>query len=153
MSYSHVAHDCVVGNNVIFANAAGIAGHVEVGDNAFLGGMVAVHQFCRIGKLAMVGGGTMTDQDILPFTMVTGYRPTVVMGLNLIGMKRNPKVKDALENIKSAYKMLFFCGIPLQEALSKLESMNPHQEVKEMINFIKTSKRGFCRPNRRHKEE
>ncbi|MCX5781172.1 MAG: acyl-ACP--UDP-N-acetylglucosamine O-acyltransferase [Elusimicrobia bacterium] len=154
MAYSHIAHDCIVGNNVTFANVATIGGHVEVGDNAFLGGIVVVHQFCRIGKFAMLGGGTGTSQDILPFTMVVGPgHRTVVMGLNLVGIRRDPKVKDALEDIKSAYRTLFFSKIPLKEALNQLEVMNLHQEVKEMIDFIKTSKRGFCKPNRFNKEE
>ena len=152
MAYSHVAHDCRIGNNVIMANAATLGGHVEVGDNAFLGGLVAVHQFCRVGRLAMLAGGAMVSQDVIPFTQVHGNRAKIT-GLNLVGIRRNPGLKDSLEEIKSAYRVLFLSGIPMQEALDQLEATNPKAEVKEMIDFIHSSKRGFCRPGRKESEE
>ena len=152
MAYSHVAHDCRIGNRVIMANAATLGGHVTVGDNAFLGGLVAVHQFSRIGRLAMLAGGAMVSQDVIPFTQVHGNRAKLA-GLNLVGIRRNPELKDALEDIKSAYRTLFLTGIPMQEALDQLEASNLRPEVKEMIDFIHSSKRGFCRPSRNKAEE
>ena len=148
MAYSHVAHDCRIGNGVIFANAATLGGHVEVGDGAVIGGIVAIHQFTRIGRLAMLAGGAMVSQDVIPFTQVHGNRAKLT-GLNLVGIRRNPALKEALEDIKAAYRILFLSGIPMQEALDQLEASNPRPEVKEMIDFIHTSKRGFCRPDRK----
>lgn len=147
MAYSHVAHDCRIGNNVIFANSATLGGHVEVGDNAVLGGIVAVHQFCRVGRLAMLAGGAMVSQDVIPFTQVHGNRAKLT-GLNLVGLRRHPLLKDALEDIKSAYRTLFLSGIPIQEAIDQIAALNPRAEVKEIIDFIQSSKRGFCRPER-----
>ena len=152
MAYSHVAHDCRIGNGVIMANAATLGGHVEVGDNAFLGGIVAVHQFCRIGRLAMLAGGAMVSQDVIPFTQAHGNRAKLT-GLNLVGIRRHPLVREALEDIKSAYRILFLSGIPMQEALDQLEASNPRAEVKEIIDFIHSSKRGFCRPGRKDEGE
>ena len=152
MAYTHVAHDCRIGNRVIMANAATLGGHVEVGDNAFLGGLVAVHQFCRVGRLAMLAGGAMVSQDVIPFTQVHGNRAKIA-GLNLVGIRRTPELKDALEDIKSAYRVMFLSGIPMQEALDQLEATNPRAEVKEMIDFIHSSKRGYCRPSRKESEE
>ncbi len=152
MAYTHVAHDCRIGNNVIFANAATLGGHVEVGDGAVIGGIVAIHQFSRIGRLAMLAGGAMVSQDVIPFTQVHGNRARLT-GLNLVGLRRNPVLKEALEDIKSAYRVLFLSGIPLQEAIDQIAASNPRPEVKEMIDFISNSKRGFCRPTRKENSE
>ncbi|MCX5781173.1 MAG: acyl-ACP--UDP-N-acetylglucosamine O-acyltransferase [Elusimicrobia bacterium] len=144
MAYSHVAHDCIIGNDVILANAATLGGHVEISDNAVLGGLAGVHQFCRIGRLAMIAGGSIVTQDVLPFTQVQGDRAKT-RGLNLVGIRRHHMIREALEEIKEAYKILFLSGIPIQEALDQLEATNPRPEVKEMIDFIHSSKRGICR--------
>jgi UDP-N-acetylglucosamine acyltransferase len=149
MAYSHVAHDCVVGNNVITANCATLGGHVEVGDFAFLGGISAVHQFVKIGKLAMIGGGSMVSQDILPFVQTQGDRARLV-GLNLVGLRRRGYKAGMIEEIKTAYRTLFLSGLPMEEALDQLEASNPCTDVRDMIDFIHASKRGIARPL--HKE-
>ncbi|MCK9582596.1 MAG: acyl-ACP--UDP-N-acetylglucosamine O-acyltransferase [Endomicrobiales bacterium] len=150
MAYTHIAHDCVVGNGVIFANCATLGGHVEVGDNAILGGIVAVHQFCKIGKYVMIGGGSMVAQDIIPFAQANGNR-VHLMGLNLVGLKRHGFSKESIEEIKSAYRTLFSSGLTLNEALDQIEAGFSGNEVKEIVSFIKNSKRGICRPS--HSEQ
>jgi UDP-N-acetylglucosamine acyltransferase len=152
MAYTHVAHDCVIGNNVIMANCATLGGHVEVGDNAFLGGITAIHQFNKIGKLAMIGGGSMVSQDILPFVQTQGDRARLV-GLNLVGLRRKGYKADTIEDIKTAYRILFLSGLPMEEALDQLEAANPGAEIREMIEFIHASKRGICRPLRKENIE
>jgi UDP-N-acetylglucosamine acyltransferase len=148
MAYCHVAHDCVVGNNVIMSNAATLAGHVVVDDNAVISALVAVHQFTHIGKLVMLGGGSMVSQDLLPFTQAQGDRARLI-GLNLVGLKRRSYSRETIEEIKSAYRVLFMSGLPMQEALDQLEAGGPKGEVREMIDFIHSSKRGICRPVRK----
>lgn len=152
MAYTHVAHDCVLGNGIIMANAATLGGHVHVDDNAFLGGIVAVHQFTRIGKLAMLAGGSMVSQDVLPFCQVHGNRARLV-GLNLVGLKRRGLTLSMVEEIKSAYRTLFLSTLPMEEALDQLEAASPGPYVREMIDFIHSSKRGIARPAKKETEE
>jgi UDP-N-acetylglucosamine acyltransferase len=152
MAYAHVAHDCIIGDGVIMANAATLGGHVEIGENAVLGGMVAIHQFTRVGKLAMLGGGSMVSLDILPYAQAQGDRAKLV-GLNLVGIKRKKLSRESLEEIKSAYKILFSSGLPMEEALDQLEATEPKKSVREMIDFIRTSKRGICRPGKKENIE
>ncbi|HBU69191.1 MAG TPA: acyl-[acyl-carrier-protein]--UDP-N-acetylglucosamine O-acyltransferase [Elusimicrobia bacterium] len=152
MAYTHVAHDCIIGNNVIMANAATLGGHVEVADNAVLSSLVAVHQFTKIGSLAMIGGGSMVAQDILPFVQVQGDRAKLV-GLNLVGLRRKGFKPGEIEEIKSAYRTLFLSALTMEEALDQLEASNPGREVRQMIDFIHASKRGICRPGRKENTE
>lgn len=152
MAYTHVAHDCIVGDGVIAANAATLGGHVEVGEHAVLSSLIAVHQFTKIGKLAMVGGGAMVSLDILPFTQAQGDRAKLV-GLNLVGLKRKGYSNSAIEDIKSAYRTLFLSGLTLEEAVDQLEASSPAKEVRGMIDFIHSSKRGICRPGRKETAE
>jgi UDP-N-acetylglucosamine acyltransferase len=152
MAYSHVAHDSHIGNGVVIANVGTIAGHVEIGDGAFMGGIVAIHQFTRIGKLAMLAGGSMISQDVLPFCQAQGNRARLV-GLNLVGMKRRGFSRETMEEIKSAYRTLFLSGIQMEEALDQIAATGPGPEVKEMVDFIHASKRGIARPSRKEQEE
>ncbi|OGS17822.1 MAG: acyl-[acyl-carrier-protein]--UDP-N-acetylglucosamine O-acyltransferase [Elusimicrobia bacterium RIFOXYA2_FULL_50_26] len=152
MAFAHVAHDCIIGNNVIIVNSTAIGGHAEIGDNAVLGGLAAVHQFTRVGKLAMVGGGTMVTLDIMPFAQAQGDRAKL-FGLNLVGLKRKGFAPNVIEEIKSAYRILFTSGLPQDEALDQLEATGPGKEVREMIEFIHNSKRGVCRPARKEAAE
>ena len=152
MAYTHVAHDCIIGNGAILANCATLGGHVEVGDNAVLGGIVAVHQFCKIGKYAMIGGGAMVAQDVMPFAQAHGDRARLV-GLNLVGLRRHGFSREGIEEIKSAYRTLFSSGLTLNEALDQIEAGFSGNEVKEIVTFIKNSKRGICRPTRSEQEE
>ena len=146
MAYSHVAHDCMIGNGVILVNSVALAGHVHVGDYAVLGGICAVHQYVRIGRFAMLGGGSMNGQDILPFATTQGDR-ACLRGLNMLGMRRGGFNREAMHAVKDAYKALFLQGGTLEENVAKLKAEGPCKEVQEWIDFIESSgKRGVMRP-------
>lgn len=145
MAYSHVAHDCVVGNRVILANGATLAGHVQVDDFAILGGLSAVHQFTRVGTHVMVSGGSMVAQDIPPYTIAQGDRAKTV-GLNLVGLKRRGFTEEVLRDIKKAYKIIFRSGLRQEEALQKIaEELSMGPELALFVDFIKNSQRGVAR--------
>lgn len=147
MAYSHVAHDCIIGNGIVMANVATLAGHVTVEDNVILGGLVAVHQFSTIGAYAMIGGGTMVGLDILPYTIATpGKRDAKLRGLNLIGLKRRGFSDEAITNLKKAYKTLFMADLKIADAIDRIKNeITACAEVDKMISFIENSKRGICR--------
>jgi len=145
MAYSHVAHDCVVGNRVILANGATLAGHVQVDDFAILGGLSAVHQFTRVGAHVMVSGGSMVAQDIPPYTIAQGDRAKTV-GLNLVGLKRRGFSEEAMRAIKKAYKIIFRSGLRQEEALQKIAAeVVSGPELAVFVEFIKNSQRGVAR--------
>jgi len=145
MAYSHVAHDCVVHDHAILANGATLAGHVEVESAAILGGLAAVHQFCRIGCQSMISGGAMVTQDIPPYTVAQGDRARTV-GLNLIGLKRRGFPEETILGIKKAYRLIFRSGLRLEEALLKIsEDIQPTSELEHFVSFIKESTRGIAR--------
>lgn len=145
MAYSHVAHDCIVGNRVILANGATLAGHVQVDDFAILGGLSAVHQFTRVGAHVMVSGGSMVAQDIPPYTIAQGDRAKTV-GLNLVGLKRRGFSEESLRAIKKAYKIIFRSGLRQEEALQKIaEELSSGPELDLFVDFIKNSQRGVAR--------
>lgn len=145
MAYAHVAHDCRVGNGVILVNNATLAGHVQVEDGAILSGFAAAHQFCRVGRLAMVSGLSGVVLDIPPFCTATGTRAELA-GLNLVGMRRGGVPKDSIRQVREAYKTLFLRNLPLAEALARVRATNPCPEVGYLIAFIEASKRGVARP-------
>lgn len=147
MAYSHVAHDCRIGNGVVMANVATLAGHVTVEDNVILGGLVAVHQFATIGAYAMIGGGTMVGLDIIPYTIATsGKRDAKLRGLNLIGLKRRGFSDDTISNLKKAYKILFMADLKLPDAIARIKSeISACPEVDYLLAFIERSERGICR--------
>ncbi len=145
MAYSHVAHDCIVNDHVILANGATLAGHVEVESTAILGGLAAVHQFCRIGCHTMISGGAMVTQDIPPYTVAQGDRAKTV-GLNLVGLKRRGFTEDTVRGIKKAYRIIFRSGMRLEEALDQVcEEIEMSPELDHFIAFIKDSQRGIAR--------
>jgi len=145
MAYSHVAHDCRVGNRVILANAATLAGHVVVDDHAILGGLSGVHQFTRIGSHAMVSGGSVVVQDIAPFIIAQGDRAKP-SGLNLVGLKRRGFSDSTLRDLKTAYKIVFRSGLRLEEALEKVAAeLDESPELKTFTEFIGNSRRGIAR--------
>jgi UDP-N-acetylglucosamine acyltransferase len=145
MAYAHVAHDCRVGNHVILANAATLAGHVTVDDHAILGGLSAVHQFTRIGTHAMISGGSMVNQDITPYTIAQGDRAQPV-GINLVGLKRRGFSEEAIRSIKNAYKVIFRSGLRMEEALEQVaEDAARFPELALFVDFIKGSQRGIAR--------
>ncbi|MFH0912686.1 MAG: acyl-ACP--UDP-N-acetylglucosamine O-acyltransferase [Candidatus Omnitrophota bacterium] len=149
MAYSHIAHDCVVGNNCIIANGGTLAGHVTIEDKAVLGGLVAIHQFVRVGILSIIGGCSKVVQDIPPYSTCDGH-PARVYGLNLIGLRRSGISKGAMAQLNHAFKILFNEGHSAKRALERVEQeVEPHQEVSYLINFVKNSQRGIVRSCRK----
>ena len=145
MAYCHVGHDCVVGDHVIAANALQLAGHVTVEDRVVFGGLVAIHQHARVGKLAMVSGGSVTSHDIPPYVRVAGYG-CAVYGLNLIGMERSGIERPAIKRLKAAYRILFRDGGRLEELLARLEDeFSDSAETQHWVKFFRESKRGVVR--------
>jgi UDP-N-acetylglucosamine acyltransferase len=143
MAYAHIAHDCIVGNQVVMANTAGLAGEVTVADHAFISAAVTVHQFCRIGRNAMVGLSSKVVQDALPFCITDG-NPGRARGLNLVGLKRNGFSRDEISALKNAYRLLY-ARIPLEDALAKMRALES-MAAGEMAAFIEGSRRGFAHP-------
>jgi len=145
MAYSHVAHDCIIGNHVIMANAAALAGHVAIEDYAIVGGLVAIHQHTRIGESAMLGGGAMVVMDVVPFCTAVGDRARLA-GPNLVGLKRRGLGDEGLKAVRSAYRILFQSKLRLEDALVRLRSeFSGSREVSHMVRFIEGSQRGICR--------
>lgn len=145
MAYAHVAHDCIIHDHAILANAATLAGHVEVESSAILGGLAAVHQFCRIGCHTMISGGAMVAQDVPPYTVAQGDRAKT-MGLNLIGMKRRGFSEETIRGIKQAYRMVFRSGMRLEEALDAIvDEIESTPELDHFVDFIRESQRGIAR--------
>ena len=146
MAYSHIAHDCIIGNHVILANGATMAGHVEVDDYAILGGLSAVHQFGRVGCHVMASGGSMIAQDVAPYSIVQGDRAKTV-GLNLTGLKRRGFSAEALSNVKKLYRIVFRSNLKLDEALARIdrEFDTKAEEVAIYLDFIKRSERKCSR--------
>ncbi|MEQ1569023.1 MAG: acyl-ACP--UDP-N-acetylglucosamine O-acyltransferase [Myxococcota bacterium] len=145
MANSHVAHDCWVGDDVMFANSAAIAGHVDVGNGAILGGLSAVHQHARVGRLAMVGGGAMCAQDVPPFTLAQGDRARLY-GVNIVGLRRAGLGDSASAALKDAWRVLFASDLPWKTALTRVdEAHGSVPEVAELLTFLRGSTRGVCR--------
>lgn len=142
MAYSHIAHDCQVGDRNIFANAATLGGHVLVDHHAFLAGHVAVHQFCRIGAYTIIGGLSGVREDVPPYIMAGGHRAAFI-GLNLVGLKRAGFSQDQRTIIKQAYKILYKSKSSGKTALDNLRSDHLSSEVEKIIQFVEQSKRGI----------
>ncbi|GGZ37368.1 acyl-ACP--UDP-N-acetylglucosamine O-acyltransferase [Asticcacaulis endophyticus] len=144
---SHVAHDCVVGNNVVMANNASLGGHVQVGDFVFLGGLCGVHQFARIGRYSFVGGAAMVTKDVIPYGSVWGNHARLE-GLNLVGLKRRGFSRDLILSLRTAYRMMFADEGTLQERLDDvLENFSEVAQIVEIVNFIREdSNRPICLP-------
>jgi UDP-N-acetylglucosamine acyltransferase len=146
MAYSHVAHNCTVGNEVALANCIQLGGHVEVGDYAFLGGICAVHQFVKIGKMAIVSGSSATRQDIPPFSMSDG-RPAVIVGINKVGLKRRGVSLEGRTRLKKAYHLLWFAGLNQTQAIEAIQNeIEMDENVQELVAFVQNSARGIRRP-------
>jgi UDP-N-acetylglucosamine acyltransferase len=144
MAYSHVAHDCKIANDCVMANLGTLAGHVTLEDRVIIGGLSGVHQFVRIGRMAIVGGCSKVVQDIPPYSMCDGD-PSKVFGVNIIGLKRSQFSQSDISNLRKAFKILFHSGLIKTNAIEKIQQeleMSP--EIEHLINFIKTSERGVC---------
>ncbi|MBU0504136.1 MAG: acyl-ACP--UDP-N-acetylglucosamine O-acyltransferase [Candidatus Omnitrophota bacterium] len=145
MAYCHVAHDCLVGNGCVVANNGTLAGHVTLEDKVVIGGLSAIHQFVRIGKLSIIGGCSKVVQDIPPFSTCDGH-PARIYGLNLVGLERNNVPAESIKQIKRAFRTLFNSGITVKHALEKVEKeAQLNNEVKYLLDFIKKSSRGITR--------
>jgi UDP-N-acetylglucosamine acyltransferase len=145
MAYSHVAHDCVIGNKCIIANVGTLAGHVTVEDQAVIGGLVAIHQFVRVGRLSIIGGCSKVVQDIPPYSTCDGH-PARVYGLNLVGLKRTNMDPSVIKELSYCFKIIFNSGLSIKNAIREIESKrNLSSETIYLIDFIKKSSRGVCR--------
>jgi UDP-N-acetylglucosamine acyltransferase len=145
MAYTHVAHDCTLKDCVIMANASTLAGHIEIDDFAIIGGLVAIHQFVRIGRNAMVGGCSGVGKDVAPYCLASGSRASLY-GLNLTGLKRHKFPPETIKNLKNAYRIVFRSSLPLKEAIARTkETIKDCAEVDHFIAFIKKSQRGIMR--------
>jgi len=143
LAYTHVAHDCQVGNGVIMSNNATLGGHITVADHANLGGLSAVHQFCRIGRHAFIGGCSAVHRDVPPYAMAVGNRAKIV-GLNLVGLKRAGFTDSSLYGLKRAYELLFLSDLKTKEALDQVRRELPDTpEIQDLLLFIETSERGL----------
>lgn len=144
----HVAHDCIVGDKVIFANNATPGGHVEIGDFVFMGGLCAIHQFTRIGRYAFVGGAAGVAKDVIPYGSVWGNHAHLE-GLNLVGLKRRGFTREAINDLRAAYRLLFADEGTFQERLDDVSRVFAHSsEVSEIVDFIRAdANRALCMPS------
>jgi len=145
MAYAHVAHDCLIGDHVIIANSAALAGHILVEDRAVIGGLVGIHQFVRIGTLAIIGGCSRVVQDIPPYATCVGY-PATVFGLNVEGLRRAGVSAEVKRRLHHAFRILFHSQLAMRHALQQIAQDADHcSEITHLIEFIHRSKRGICR--------
>jgi len=145
MAYAHVAHDCVIGNNTVFANSVAMGGHVEVGDWAILGGLVAVHQFTKIGAHAFLGGGAILSRDVPPYVMVAG-NPAVPHGVNAEGLRRRGFTEEQIRHVREAYRVLYRSDLKLADALARLTPLAEQRpEIRALVEFIQGSTRSLVR--------
>jgi len=141
MALSHVGHDCRLKDKVILANGALLAGHVSVGNGVFIAGNVAVHQFCKIGDLAMIGGLSAVNRDIPPYMIVRG--PSRIRAVNLIGLRRAGLKREAIKEIKEAFRLIYRSGYNTKKAVEKILELKPGKEVLSLVEFVKNSSRGI----------
>lgn len=145
LAYTHIAHDCRLGNHIIMSNLSQIAGHVVIEDHAILGGMSAVHQFSRVGRLAMVAACTPVRKDVAPFMLVSGD-PAETVKANLVGLERAGLDPETIRNLGQAHRILFRDGLSTPNALTRLEAELPSSpELKHLIDFVKSSERGVTK--------
>jgi len=144
MTSGHIAHDCKIGNHTVICSCALVAGYVEVEDQAFISGGVVVHQYSKIGRLAMIGGNTRVNSDVPPFFLYSGFNVTA-MGLNLVGLKRAGYKHADVAALKKAYQILYRSGLKLADALARIETEIPTPEARHLVEFVRRSERGICR--------
>jgi UDP-N-acetylglucosamine acyltransferase len=144
MTSGHIAHNCVIGNNCVIASCALVAGHVHVEDQAFISGGVVIHQYSKIGRLAMIGGNSRVNLDVPPFFLYTDFnaRPN---GLNVVGLKRAGFTNEEIAALKSAYRILYRSGLKLKDALARIAAEVDTEHTRHLVKFIESSDRGICR--------
>lgn len=145
MAYSHIAHDCQIGNEVTLANVATLGGHVTVEDYAIIGGIVPVHQYVRIGTHAMIGGGSRVPRDVVPYTLSAG-NPLRVSGINSVGLKRHDFSNKEISILKEAFRLIFRSKLNLSQAIERIEKeLEKTDSIKHLLEFLSVSKRGICK--------
>jgi UDP-N-acetylglucosamine acyltransferase len=145
LAYSHIGHDCAVGDYVVFSNNGTLAGHVEVGDNAVMGGLTAVHQFCRIGRFAITGGCSKIVQDVPPFMIADG-NPAEIRGVNLVGLERNGFSPEKIKLIKKAFRLIYRSKFNTAQAVKAIgKELPPDEDILQIVDFIEKSERGIIR--------
>ena len=144
MTAGHIAHNCRIGNRTVIASCALVAGYVEIEDDAFVSGGVVIHQYSRIGRLAMIAGNTRVNSDAPPYFLYADYN-IAAKGLNLVGLKRAGLAREEIQALKTAYKLLFRSGLKLEQALARIKAEVPTEHTRHLAAFIRASKRGICR--------
>ncbi len=144
MTSGHIAHNCVLGNDIVVASCALVAGYVEIEDQAFLSGGVVVHQYSKIGRLAMVGGNTRVNSDLPPFFLYSDFN-VAAKGINLVGLKRAGFSLQDIRTIKAAYRILYRSGLSQEDALLRIEAEHSSEHTQHLAAFVRASKRGICR--------
>ena len=146
MAYVHIAHDCTLGDHIVMANGASLAGHVEIGDHAMVGAFCGIHQFCRIGTYSFLGSYTIVNKDILPYSKTSADRPMTVLGANRIGLERRSLGKEDIDELQAAFRLLSRSKLNTTQALEAIESRGFKSEhVRTLVEFIKTSERGVVK--------
>jgi UDP-N-acetylglucosamine acyltransferase len=144
MTSGHIAHNCRIGNRTVIASCALVAGHVEIEDDAFVSGGVVIHQYSRIGRLAMIAGNTRVNSDVPPYFLYAGYN-VETKGLNLVGLKRAGLTSAEIQSLKAAYRILYRSRLKLEVALERIEAEVPGEHARHLVDFIRSSRRGICR--------
>src|SRR5438477_8656420 len=145
LAYSHIGHDCIVDDAVVFSNNGTLAGHVRIDDHAIMGGLTAVHQFCRIGRFAITGGCSKIVQDVPPFMIAVG-NPAKIRGVNLVGLERNGFAPESVKAIKEAFRLIYRSKFNTRQALEAIRSeIAPREEIAQITDFIETTERGIIR--------
>lgn len=144
MTSGHIAHNCILGDDIVVASCALIAGYAEVENQAFISGGVVIHQYSKIGRLAMIGGNTRVNSDLPPFFLYSDFN-VAAKGLNIVGLKRAGFSLEEIKTLKAAYRLLYRSGLKQEEALARMEASLPGPHTHELVSFVRRSKRGICR--------
>jgi UDP-N-acetylglucosamine acyltransferase len=145
MAYSHVAHDCRVDDKVVMANGVTLAGHVEIQEQAIIGGLTAIHQFARVGRNTFIGGASAISMDVVPFASAAGNRAKIT-GVNVVGLRRSGYSEEVIKAIRKAHRLIFRAGLRLEQAVGEIESQFPSvAEVQCVLEFLQSGQRGICR--------
>ncbi len=144
MTSGHIAHNCKIGSRCVIASCALVAGYAEVEDQAFISGGVVIHQYSKIGRLAMIGGNTRVNSDVPPYFLYSDFN-IAAKGLNLVGLRRAGFKAGEVASLKTAYKLLYKSGLKLEEALQRIEAEVPTEHTLHLVEFVRSSKRGICR--------
>jgi UDP-N-acetylglucosamine acyltransferase len=144
MTSGHIAHNCILGDNIVIASCVLVAGYAEVESEAFISGGVVVHQFSKIGRLAMIGGNTRVNSDLPPFFLYSDFN-VAAKGLNVVGLRRANFSQEEIGRLKVAYKLLYRTGLKTEEALCRIEAEAGSEHTRHLVDFVRRSKRGICR--------